>query len=52
MDLLIRHLPEDVRRVIIREQAKEKEKRGTLKWSISSTIFKIIREWERCREKQ
>lgn len=47
----LRNVPIDVRKIIIREQSKEKESRGTLQFSISTTIFKIIREWERCRDK-
>lgn len=52
MDILIKNLPDDLRKVIVREQAKEKENRGTQQYSLSSTIIKIIREWERCREKK
>jgi hypothetical protein len=47
-DLVLRGLPEDVRKIIIREQAKEKESRGINQFSMSTTIFKIIREWEKC----
>jgi hypothetical protein len=44
-------LPIDVRKIILREQAKEKEKRGVAQYSVQMTVIKIIRQWEnKCRE--
>jgi len=44
-------VPADVRKIILREQETEKDKRGIGKFSVASTIIKIIREWNaRCRE--
>lgn len=44
-------VPVDVRKIILREQAKEKEKKGVAQYSIQMTIIKIIRQWEnKCRE--
>lgn len=51
-DIVLRSVPEDVRKLIIREQHKEKENRGTNQFSMSTTIFKIIREWEKCYNSQ
>lgn len=45
MDITLKAVPDDVRKVIIREQALEKESRGVNQFSMSTTIFKIIREW-------
>lgn len=50
-DLLLRNVPIDVRKIILREQAKEKDKRNVMQYSITSTVIKIIRQWEnKCRE--
>jgi hypothetical protein len=43
--IILKDVPEDVRKVIIRQQAKEKEFRGTNQFSMASVIYKIIREW-------
>lgn len=49
-DLLIKELPEDVRKVLLQVQKEEKENRGTNQFGLSSVIFKIIREWNnKCR---
>lgn len=42
-------LPKDVHDIVIDEQTRIKKTRGTGQYSIECTIFKIIREWERCR---
>ncbi len=44
-DLLLKHLPEDVRKILLKQQEKEKRDRGTNQYSLSSTAYKIIREW-------
>lgn len=41
-------MPEDVRKIVLREQLKQKEKTGMNQFSIQSTIYKIIRDWEAC----
>jgi len=51
-DLVLRSLPEDVRKIILKEQLKEKEIRGINQFSMSTTIYKIIREWEKCYQSQ
>lgn len=48
--LLLKNLPEDIRRLILKQQAKEKASRGTNQFSMELTIYKIIREWDRCKE--
>lgn len=38
-------VPIDVRKIIRKEQDKEKDKKGIGKFSIALTICKIVREW-------
>lgn len=38
-------VPVDVRKIITREQQKEKDKKVIGKYSIALTICKIVREW-------
>jgi hypothetical protein len=53
MDLTLKKLPEDVRRIILREQRIEKENRGTNQYGLSSVIYKLIREWNNnCKKAQ
>jgi hypothetical protein len=47
-DIIVRDIHPDVHDILTREQANEKKKRGTNQFSLSSTIQKIIRDWERC----
>ncbi len=44
-------VPIDVRKIILQEQAKEKDKKGLGQYSIQMTICKIIRQWKtKCGE--
>ena len=44
-------VPVDVRKIILAEQQKEKEKKGVGQYSIQMTICKIIRQWKtKCGE--
>lgn len=45
-------MPEDVRKIVLKEQHQEKQNRGTNQFSMSTTIYKIIREWEKCYNSQ
>ena len=45
-DLLLRGLPIDVLKIILKEQGKEKEKRNLKQFSLATTIYKIVREWK------
>lgn len=38
-------VPIDVRKIITKEQQKEKDKKGVGKYSVALTICKIVREW-------
>jgi hypothetical protein len=47
---LLKNIPPEVNRIILDEQARAKKERGTNQYSIESTIYKIIREYQRCKE--
>lgn len=44
-DLLLKNIPEEVRKILLKQQQKEKENRGTNQYSLSCVIYKIIKEW-------
>lgn len=51
MNMTLKNMPEDVRKILLREQHAEKENRGTNQFGLSSVIFKIIKEWNnKCRK--
>ena len=53
MDLTLKKLPEDVRKILLREQVIEKQNRGTNMYGLSSVIYKIIREWNnKCKKSE
>lgn len=47
---LLKNIPPEVNRIILQEQAKAKAQKGTNQFSIELTIYKIIKEFERCKE--
>lgn len=50
-DLLLREVPIEVIRIINKEQAKVKAERDLKQFSLSSTVYKIIKEWNnKCQE--
>ena len=50
-DLVLKDVPEDVRKIILREQLIEKQNRGTNQYSMACVIFKIIKEWNnKCKQ--
>lgn len=50
-NIIVRDIPAEIKKILTKEQAKEKDKRGTSQYSLSSTIIKIIREWsDKCRQ--
>lgn len=44
-----RHVPQDVYKIIIREQVKQKLARNR-HISIEDVVYGLIREWEKCKE--
>lgn len=51
-DIRIRNVDPETQRILLAEQAKQKEKRGINQFSLSSTIKLIVREWEKCKERK
>lgn len=45
----LKSIPADVYRIVQREQADIKISRGTNSFSFECTIYKMIRDYERCR---
>lgn len=45
---LLQEIPSDVYKILIREQNKIKEKKGTSQFSIERTIYHIIKKYDRC----
>lgn len=50
--ITLRDVPDDVFKIILEEQAKEKQSKGIGQWSLEKTIYKMIKECARCREKE
>jgi hypothetical protein len=48
----LKNIPEDVYKILWREQAKLKGNRGLRQFSLSSTIYHIIREYDRSKQGQ
>lgn len=44
-DISLKAVTPDVMKILLEEQKKEKERRGTNQYSLSRTIIKIIKEW-------
>lgn len=47
---LLRNMPDDVLRMIQQEQAAVREKKKTNSYSFASAIYKMIRDYEKCRK--
>jgi hypothetical protein len=48
--LTLRNIPPEVYKILLDEQAKEKQVRGNGMFSLESTVYKMIKECARCRE--
>lgn len=48
--ITLRDIPEDVFKIILDEQAKEKQSRGIGQWSLEKTVYKLIKECAKCRK--
>lgn len=46
----LKAMPDDVFKIILKEQGKIKTERSISQYSLEQTIYSIIREWKRCRE--
>jgi len=48
--LTLRNIPADIYKILLREQAREKESRSIGMFGLEQAIYKLIRECERCRK--
>lgn len=48
--LVLRNIPDDVFKILLTEQHKEKLKTNKGVFGIERTIYKIIKDWERCKQ--
>lgn len=47
---LLKNIPKDVFKIVQREQGEIKEARGTNSFSFESTLYKMIKDYDRCRK--
>lgn len=48
----LKNIPEDIYKILWREQAKLKGKGGRMQFSLALTIYHIIREYDKARQGQ
>jgi len=48
--MTLRNIPTDVFKILLKEQHKVKQARGVGRYGIEQTVYKIVREYERCRD--
>lgn len=46
----LKEIPADVFKIVQKEQNQIKEKKGTGKFSFESTLYKMIKDYDRCRK--
>ncbi len=47
---LLSKIPDDIRQFLIKEQAKHKLNTGLTQFSLEQTMYKLLRDYIRCRE--
>ena len=47
---LLKKIPKDVFKFVQKEQSVIKEEKGTNSFSFESTIYKMLRDYKKCRE--
>jgi hypothetical protein len=50
--ITLRSIPADIFQILLREQHKVKSHRGIGRFGIEQTVYKIIRDNERCKESE
>lgn len=50
--MLLRSIPEDVFKILLKEQHKEKSEKNKGMFGIEQTIYKIVRDYERCKKQE
>lgn len=48
--ILLKNVPKEVIRLILEEQARIKEVRDTRQYSMELTIYKMIKDYDKCRK--
>lgn len=48
--LRLRNIPDDVFKILLAEQHQEKLRTGKGVFGIERTIYKIVKDWERCKK--
>lgn len=46
----LKNIPSDVFKFVIDEQTRLKKERGTNKYSFETTMYKMLRDYKRCKE--
>lgn len=49
-DYLLKKIPADVFKFVQAEQNRVKTEKGILQYSLSATIYKMLRDYKKCRE--
>lgn len=49
-DYLLKKIPADVFKFVQQEQNRIKAQRGILQYSLSETIYKMLRDYKKCKE--
>lgn len=47
---LLKNIPKEVYKIVIREQNLVKEQRGTNSFSFESALYKMIKDYDKCRK--
>jgi hypothetical protein len=48
--MILRNIPDDVFKILLTEQHKEKILKNRGQFGLEQTIYKIVRDYERCRK--
>jgi hypothetical protein len=48
----LRNIPEDVFKILLKEQHKMKQARAIGRYGLGQTVYKIVRDYERCRDSE
>jgi len=51
-ELLLREFPEDVRKYLLKIQGKIKADKGICQYSLSQTVYKVVREHQQLKTKK
>lgn len=46
------NIPDDVFKILLKEQFKMKDSRSIGRYGLAQTVYKIVREFERCKDQE